>query len=165
MKRRWNLKRKLYKIGLLACLTTAIPDLYSGEIIEEGNEYGGKTELIIPDDTSVRKYLKNYYDETGFLMVQEERMGEKSLVEIPFFLNRTYYSKKDPTLVIIERFTNPIAYTGLDQLYKDISWFKNGIIIMAYEYYFENDQYSYKHIIQRNYRSDGSFEEKVVKES
>ena len=138
-------------------------ELLAGDIIEEKNKYGGRTELLIPEDTTIREYLKNFYDDTGFMVVQEEKLGSKSLVEVPFFLNRTYYSKDNPTLIIIERYTNPIAYEPLNQRYKDISWFKNGNIIMSIEYYLKNNEYDYKHIIKRKYRPDGSTEEEVLK--
>ena len=148
---------------LLLQMLIIITRLFSGEIIDENNQYGGKTELIVPEDTTIREYLKNYFDETGFLMLQEEKMGVKSLVEVPFFLNRTFYSKMDPAVLAIERFTNPTAYGVLDQLYKDISWFRNGEIVLSYGYYFSNDRYHYKHVIKRKYCSDGSYEEQVVK--
>ena len=153
-------KNRLFLV-LLAILS--IFNAKAGEIIEESNKYGGKTELLIPHDTSVREYLKNFYDDTGFLVVQEEKMGPKSLVEVPYFLNRTYYTKKNPSIILIEHYVNPIAYEAMNQRYKDTYCFKEGKIVISYEYYFNNSEYNFEHIIQRKYQADGSFDEKIIK--
>ena len=154
----------IFQKALILSYTLLFPviQIIAGEIVEEVNRYGGKTELIIPEDTRFREYLKNYYDQDGFLVIQEEKLGKDFLAEIPYFLSRTYFFKRDSSLIMVERYIKPSEYTRLDQRYKDICWYKNDYLINSAEYYHKNDLFDYPHICKRIYKPDGSYKEIIL---
>jgi hypothetical protein len=152
------------KIIFLFLLLMPSATTMADEVIEELNRYGGKTELVETDHSEYREYLKNYYDKDGFLVVQEEKLGKNFLAEVPFFLHRTYYFKEDPDLMVVERYIKQSEYWRLDQRYKDVCWYAKGILIKSMEYYHKNDSFSYPHIRQRQYKSDGNYLEEILKD-
>lgn len=136
----------------------------AGETVEDPNRFGGRTELIVPEDRDFREYLKNYYDGEGFLVVQEEKLGPHFLAEVPFFLNRTYFFRDDPTLIAVERYIKQSEYGRLDQRYKDICWYRNDRLIRSREFYHKNGLHDYPHIRQRRYKADGSYDETILRD-